>query len=154
MTTKITDHESKSLPSKEQNYLIVLKVRDYECDMQGIVNNSVYMNYLEHARHEYLNTIGLSFKELIEKGIYLVALRAELDYKKTLMSGQEFSVTCKLIVESKLKILFVQEIFNEKNEVVLEGKLLAAFIDKDKKGILVESILREKAIRCTQDSFK
>ena len=28
-------------------YRLKFKVRDYECDMQGIVNNSVYQNYLE-----------------------------------------------------------------------------------------------------------
>lgn len=31
-------------------FRIDLKVRDYECDLQGIVNNGVYFNYLEHAR--------------------------------------------------------------------------------------------------------
>ena len=38
-----------------------IAVRDYECDIQGIVNNSVYMNYCEHARHEYLKTVGIDF---------------------------------------------------------------------------------------------
>ena len=44
-------------------------VRDYECDMQGVVNNSVYQNYLEHTRHKYLQEIGLDFAMLTEKGI-------------------------------------------------------------------------------------
>ncbi|MBU2223338.1 MAG: acyl-CoA thioesterase, partial [Gammaproteobacteria bacterium] len=30
-------------------FSVDFKVRDYECDMQGIVNNAVYFNYLEHA---------------------------------------------------------------------------------------------------------
>ena len=37
---------------KEQNYLfsIDLKVRDYECDLQGVVNNANYQHYMEHTR--------------------------------------------------------------------------------------------------------
>ena len=114
----------------EPRFSISLKVRDSECDMQGIVNNSVYMTYLEHARHECLDEMGLNFKSLIDKGIYLVALKAELDYKKSLISGQSFTVRCKIIIESKLKIKFIQEIINDNQECVLSGTLTAAFIDK------------------------
>ena len=51
-------------------------VRDYECDLQGIVNNSVYQNYLEHARHQFLKTVGLDFSLLFQQGITLVVTRA------------------------------------------------------------------------------
>ena len=46
------------------SFSLNLKVRDYECDMQGIVNNAVYQRYLEHARHECLLSRGLSFAEM------------------------------------------------------------------------------------------
>ena len=45
-------------------YEMEMRVRDYECDMQGIVNNAVYQNYLEHCRHEFLNEVGLNFEKL------------------------------------------------------------------------------------------
>ena len=70
-----------------------LQVRDYECDLQGIVNNAVYQHYLEHARHEYLNSRGLDFSELTALGVIIVVIRAELDYKQALRPGDRFSVS-------------------------------------------------------------
>ena len=87
---------------------IELKVRDYECDMQGIVNNAVYQNYLEHARHEYLIERGFNFVDITQAGIHLVVLRAELDYKRPLKAGQCFTVVSELERISKLKFCFNQ----------------------------------------------
>ena len=89
---------------------IQLKVRDYECDMQGIVNNSVYQNYLEHARHEYLNERGLDFAEITRSGVHLVVIRAEIDYKKPLKSAYQFKVISHLERISRLKFVFIQTI--------------------------------------------
>ena len=71
--------------TNKEIFTLDFKVRDYECDMQGIVNNSVYQNYLEHARHEYLLAKGIDFAELARQKINLVVLRAELDYKLPLV---------------------------------------------------------------------
>ena len=46
-----------------------MKVRDYECDLQGIVNNANYQHYTEHTRHEFLLSEGISFARLHEQGI-------------------------------------------------------------------------------------
>ena len=40
-------------------YELTMKVRDYECDLQGIVNNANYQHYLEHTRHEFLLSTGV-----------------------------------------------------------------------------------------------
>lgn len=122
-------------------FSIAMKVRDYECDLQGIVNNAVYLNYLEHARHEYLESIGLNFKKLVDRGIYFVAVQAEQIYKKALMPGQNFIVTCQMLPESKFKARFIHEIINEKLESVLTASMVIASIDKDRKPMLMGSII-------------
>ena len=87
-----------------------MAVRDYECDMQGVVNNAVYQNYLEHARHEYLKSIGIDFADLTARGINLVVTRAEIDYRMSLKSGNRFAVEVSPERLSPLRIGFRQRI--------------------------------------------
>ena len=58
---------SKRTPLSDYRFTHELKVRDYECDMQGIVNNAVYQNYLEHCRHEFLLSVGIDFNRLTQR---------------------------------------------------------------------------------------
>ena len=86
-------------------------VRDYECDLQGIVNNGVYLNYFEHARHNYLLSKNIDFARLHADGINLVVSRIEIDYKLSLTSGDHFVVKINTVREGQLRLVFEQDIF-------------------------------------------
>ena len=90
---------------------IELAVRDYECDLQGVVNNAVYQNYLEHARHEYLKSIGIDFAALTAQGVNLVVTRVEIDYKASLTSGDHLLVQVVPVRVSPVRVGFRQDIF-------------------------------------------
>jgi acyl-CoA thioester hydrolase len=94
------------------------KVRDYECDLQGIVNNAVYQNYLEHARHEFLLSRGIDFAELSKAGIDLVVVRAELDYKRPLTSGDEFYVGLNFKMKDRVRFQFEQNIHRTRDDTL------------------------------------
>jgi acyl-CoA thioester hydrolase len=98
---------------------IEFKVRDYECDMQGVVNNGVYQNYLEHARHEFLQERGINFAEVTESGINLVVIRAELDYKNSLRSNDAFEVRSLVRQISRVRFEFQQDIFKLPDEKLM-----------------------------------
>jgi acyl-CoA thioester hydrolase len=83
--------------------------------MQGIVNNAIYQHYLEHARHEYLLSRGLSFAEMTRQGVFIVVVRAELDYRKSLQAGDEFQVTVKAVRPTPVRLLFEQSILLERD---------------------------------------
>ena len=113
------------------NFTLPMSVRDYECDIQGIVNNSVYQNYLEHARHEYLKSVGMDFRMYAQEGINLVVVRAELDYKYPLGSGDGFIVGLNMVRESKLKFAFYQDIFREKDKkLILKAKIIGTALNQ------------------------
>lgn len=95
------------------------QVRDYECDLQGVVNNAVYQNYLEHARHELLRARGIDFAGMSAAGINLIVVRAELDYRKSLVSGDRFCVRSRMQQTSKLRFEFIQDIYRLPDETVI-----------------------------------
>jgi acyl-CoA thioester hydrolase len=112
-------------------YAMELSVRDYECDMQGIVNNSVYQNYLEHVRHCYLKEIGIDFQEYTRQGTNLVVVRAELDYKYPLTSGDRFVVALNMMRESALKFAFHQDMFRLPDlKPVLRAKIIGTALNE------------------------
>ncbi len=88
-----------------------MKVRDYECDIQGVVNNANYQHYLEHARHEFLLAAGISFADYHERGIDFIVYRVEIDYKSPLRSRDEFTVGVNVHKEG-LRWIFDQRITN------------------------------------------
>ena len=94
----------------ESSFTLEMAVRDYECDLQGVVNNAVYQNYLEHARHEYLKSVGIDFAALAAQGINLVVTRVEIDYRLSLTSGDRFVVEVRPERLSKVRIGFRQDI--------------------------------------------
>lgn len=123
-------------------FSLEFKVRDYECDLQGIVNNAVYQNYLEHARHQFLLSIGVDFADLSSKGINLVVIRTELDYKSPLKSGDAFTVELNLEQVSPLRFCFNQEIYSlPGNKLVLKAKVYGAAINKKGKPVVPEHIV-------------
>ena len=115
----------------EYAFSMEMAVRDYECDIQGIVNNGVYQNYLEHVRHEYLKNIGIDFAEYARQGINLVVVRAELDYKFPLSSGDRFLVGLNMVRESKTRFAFYQDIIRpEDNKAVLKAKIIGTALNE------------------------
>ena len=111
---------------KEYDFELEMQVRDYECDIQGIVNNAIYQNYLEHCRHKFLNKIGLDFAQLHNEGVDAVVIRAELDYKFPLRPGDDFLVRLKMGKQGRLRMVFLQQIIRKSDEkLMVEAKIIA-----------------------------
>ena len=114
-------------------YELELSVRDYECDLQGIVNNAVYLNYYEHARHQYLLNKKVDFAKLHDEGIDLVVSRIEIDYKFSLTSGDLFKVTVTTRGEGHLRFIFEQDIFKlPENRLVSHAKVIGVGLNHGK----------------------
>jgi len=124
-----------------------LVVRDYECDLQGVVNNANYLHYFEHARHQWLESIGIDFAALHREGIDLVVVRIEVDYRYPLRSRDRFVVRSSVQREGRLRMICNQDIYRSDDErLVAQARIVTTALQNGRPSmpaVVVEKI--EKA---------
>ena len=86
-----------------------MKTRDYECDVQGVVNNANYQHYLEVTRHEFIQSIGESFQAWHDRGLDVMVSKITIHYKASLRGGEEF-VSALNVRRQGVRYVFDQEI--------------------------------------------
>lgn len=131
---------------KDYVFEIEMKVRNYECDLQCVVNNANYQHYMEHARHEFLEQAGANFGELHNQGIDAMVARVEIDYKVSLTSGDRFVVRLN-IERSGVKLVFLQDIYRlPDNKLCAKGKVESICVKDGRltRGELFDEIFAEQ----------
>ena len=100
----------------DDKYIFTLEiaVRDYELDSEGIVNNAVYLHYLEHTRHAFVKREGIPFGSLTRAGLVPVVKRLEIEYSTPLGSGDV--MLSRLWIERQgVRFIFHQDIFKKES---------------------------------------
>lgn len=97
---------------RNTNYIFELpmQVRDYEVDVQGIVNNANYLHYLEVTRHAFCDQAGFTFRQMHEEGMDPVVCHIDIHYRHALGLSDHF--VSKLALQRRgCKFAFIQDIF-------------------------------------------
>lgn len=117
-----------------KTYLFTLedKVRDYECDLQGVVNNANYQHYMEHARHEFLESMGENFGAMHERGIDAFVARVEIQFKHSLRSGDRYR-SCLNVSRKGVKLVFEQDIYRLSDGVLAVRGTVDSVVVQDGK---------------------
>ena len=123
MKTSCSDLKpSNSESAKRYIFETRMQVRDYECDIEGIVNNAQYIHYCEHTRHLFRKECGLSFAEMHRKGVDAVVARMQLQYKIPLRPDDEFISRLRLEKEG-IKYVFYQDLYRTDEQLCFRGRI-------------------------------
>ena len=117
------------------------EVRDYECDLQGIVNHAVYLNYMEHSRHQFLKDSGGDFEALHREGLDLVVVHANVSYHASLRSGDGFVVALTVEMSGKVRLLFHQKIIRLSDEKPMVTAIMTVAAVRGGRSVRVDGIL-------------
>ncbi len=121
------------------------EVRDNETDSAGIVNNANYFIYMAHCRHKYVKSLGIDFSELKKQGYNLVVAEANMKYKRPLVSGDEYYVTCKVIAPKPDRFAFEQEVIRKSDDVLTaKGTISATCIVQETGEVEIPEYIKEK----------
>lgn len=123
-------------------YKTTLKVRTYECDSYGHVNNATFLNYFEVARVELLEKMGYDLDGLKNAGFLLVIVKIEVEYKKPAYANDELEISVDWIERGKTSAIFEQDITNvHTNVLIARAKIIWVATDLKGKPIAIPEVL-------------
>ncbi|MDR0513035.1 MAG: acyl-CoA thioesterase [Treponema sp.] len=105
-----------------------IKVRTYECDSYGHVNNANYLQYLEYARYELLREVGFDYPAMVKSGYGVYVARVEIDYKKPAVTDDELVIESCPIKKGAVSGVIAQKIWRG-GDLLIDAKVTWAFVD-------------------------
>lgn len=105
------------------------EVRGYELDLQGIVNNAVYLQYFDHVRVQHMMARGLDWQAWHHKGYNLVLIHVDMELKKSLQGYDKFYITSSIEMHGRLRVIFHQEIYRDDHQLIAKAKNTIACVE-------------------------
>ena len=115
-----------------KNFSIKIKVRYCETDQMGLVHHGSYINYFEEARISWISNLGFSYSEMEKSGIILPVSKLNVSYLRPAYFDDDLVVNVELAELPTSRLIFNYTI-NNKDEVVVTGITVLAFLNKETK---------------------
>lgn len=117
------------------------KIYGYECDVYGHLNNSNYLHLLEAARAEALIEMGIPVTKLLEWDISIFVSNIDISYIKPLKMEETATVLTTASKITKVKGIWIQEIYNEESVLSARGIITGVFTTKGKPVRIANELL-------------
>ena len=109
---------------------IQIRVRYAETDRMGFLHHANYLVYFEQARTELLRAAGGSYKELEDRGYFLVLTKVEVKYRSPAHYDDLLTVRTAVTRTSPVRLEHRYEVVNEAGKLVAEGATTLACVDR------------------------
>jgi acyl-CoA thioester hydrolase len=111
---------------------IQIRVRYAETDRMGLLHHANYLVYFEQARTELLRTCGAAYKDMEDKGFFLVIAKVEVKYKSPAHYDDVLTIRTTVTRATPIRIEHKYEVFRD-GSLICEGGTTLACVDRDGK---------------------
>jgi len=109
-----------------------IRVRYAETDRMGYVYYGNYAAYYESGRVEALRALGLSYREMEDKGIMLPVLSYQIKYFKPAFFDDFLTLKTTLkVLPTGTRLSFYYEMYNDKGVQLNQGETTHVFVKAD-----------------------
>ncbi|MFD5630791.1 MULTISPECIES: acyl-CoA thioesterase [unclassified Streptomyces] len=129
-----------------EQFSVPVTVRGYETDVQAHLNQSVYLQYAEHARWSLLQASGISQRKLLDEGVGPVALETNIRYLRELRAGDEVEVTCGFLWGEGKTFRIEQTVRKTDGTVAAELTGVGGLLDLKERKLLADPRERFRAL--------
>lgn len=106
-----------------------VKVRYAETDQMGVVYHGNYAQYLEISRLEWLDDLGVSYKNMEMEGIMLPVYELNLKFIKPAFFEDVLRITTSLEGLPGVKIEFSYQVHNQDEDLIAKASTILVFMD-------------------------
>ena len=122
-----------------------VKVRHYEADGYGHVNHASYVHYLETARIEALEAVGLSLQDMRRQGILVVAAELSVKYHSPAGAGETLEIVTYVREMRGARTVWIQEIREAtSHRLVVTAEVTGAFLTDTGRPVRAPAAFRER----------
>jgi acyl-CoA thioester hydrolase len=107
-----------------------VRVRYSETDAMGYLHHANYVVYFEIARTELFRRTGGNYREMEERGYFLVVVSVEVKYRRPAKYDDELVIRVRLARWSGAKLIHEYEV-RRGDECVATGQSVLACVDRN-----------------------
>lgn len=111
----------------------LIRVRYAETDRMGLLHHANYLVYFEQARTELLRQLGGNYKDLEDRGYFLVVSKIEVKYRSPAYYDDELRIVTSVTRTTPVRLEHRYEVFRTDGTLVAEGSSTLACVDTDGK---------------------
>lgn len=128
-----------------QPFRLALKARHYEADDYGHLNHASYVHYLETARIEALEAIGLSLREMRRQGFLLLATELSVKYHSPANPGDTLEISTHVQEIRGARTVWSQEVRHARSgRLVVSAEVTGAFVQEGGRAVRVPAAFRQR----------
>ena len=119
------------------------RVRSYELDSFGHVNNAVFLNYLELARSEFLLQHGLSFNDFQKWKVFSYVTEIKIQYKSPALYNDLLEITGEIIRWTRTSFTMAKQIHNvDTGKLVAVAEVRLVFVNEKQRPTAIPEAFR------------